>query len=34
MIQEADFAMALVRRIADLPTMPKFNPDDEFARKK
>jgi Zn-dependent M28 family amino/carboxypeptidase len=34
MIQEADFAMALVRRIADLPTMPKYNPDDEFARKK
>lgn len=34
MIQEADFAMALVRRIADLPTMPKFNPDDEFARRK
>ena len=34
MIQEADFAMALVRRIADLPAMPKFNPDDEFARKK
>jgi Zn-dependent M28 family amino/carboxypeptidase len=34
MIQEADFAMALVRRIADLPTMPKFNPDDEFAKKK
>lgn len=32
MIQEADFAMALVRRIADLPTMPKFNPDDEFAK--
>ncbi len=34
MIQEADFAMALVRRIADLPLMPKFNPNDEFARKR
>jgi len=32
LIQEADFAMALVRRIADLPAMPKFNPDDEFAK--
>lgn len=32
MIQEADFAMALVRRIADFPTMPKFNPNDEFAK--
>lgn len=34
MIQEADFAMAIARRVADLPTMPRFNPDDEFARKK
>src|SRR5437763_4135370 len=32
MIQEADFAMAIGRRVADLPTMPKFNPDDEFAK--
>ena len=33
MIQEADFAMAIGRRVADAPTMPKFNPDDEFAKK-
>ena len=32
MIQEADFAMALGRRIADLPSLPKFNPNDEFAK--
>ena len=32
MIQEADFAMAIGRRVADAPTMPKFNPDDEFAK--
>lgn len=32
MIQEADFAMAIGRRVADLPTMPKFNPNDEFAK--
>jgi Zn-dependent M28 family amino/carboxypeptidase len=34
MIQEADFAMAIGRRVADLNAMPKFNPDDEFAKKK
>jgi Zn-dependent M28 family amino/carboxypeptidase len=34
MIQEADFAMAIGRRIADMNAMPKFNPDDEFAKKK
>jgi len=33
MIQEADFAMAIGRRVADAPVMPKFNPDDEFAKK-
>lgn len=32
MIQEADLAMAIGRRVADLPTMPKFNPNDEFAK--
>lgn len=32
MIQEADFAMAIGRRVADLPAMPRFNPDDEFAK--
>jgi Zn-dependent M28 family amino/carboxypeptidase len=34
MIQEADFALAIGRRVADMHTMPKFNPDDEFAKKK
>jgi Zn-dependent M28 family amino/carboxypeptidase len=34
MIQEADFAMAIARRVADVPTMPKFNANDEFAKKK
>jgi Zn-dependent M28 family amino/carboxypeptidase len=34
MIQEADFALAIGRRVADLPTLPKFNPNDEFAKKK
>jgi Zn-dependent M28 family amino/carboxypeptidase len=32
MIQEADFALAIGRRIADMNAMPKFNPDDEFAK--
>jgi Zn-dependent M28 family amino/carboxypeptidase len=32
MIQEADFALAIGRRVADAATMPKFNPDDEFAK--
>jgi len=32
MIQEADFAMAIGRRVADAPTMPKFNANDEFAK--
>ncbi len=34
MIQEADFAMAIGRRVADMNAMPKFNADDEFAKKK
>lgn len=34
MLQEAEIAMAIGRRIADDPTMPRFNPNDEFARKK
>ncbi|HEX7722208.1 MAG TPA: M28 family peptidase [Pyrinomonadaceae bacterium] len=34
MIQEADFALAIGRRVADAPAMPKFNANDEFARKK
>jgi len=32
MIQEADFAMEIGRRVANMNTMPKFNPNDEFAR--
>ncbi len=32
MLQEAEIAMAIGRRIADAPTMPRFNPDDEFAK--
>lgn len=32
MIQEADFALAIGRRVADMNAMPKFNPDDEFAK--
>jgi Zn-dependent M28 family amino/carboxypeptidase len=34
MIQEADFALAIARRVADAATMPKFNPGDEFAGKR
>jgi len=32
MIQEAEIAMAIGRKIADAPTKPKFNPGDEFAK--
>jgi Zn-dependent M28 family amino/carboxypeptidase len=32
MIQEAEIAMAIGRRIADAEQMPKFNPNDEFAK--
>lgn len=32
MIQEADFALAIGRRVADMNTMPRFNPNDEFAK--
>ncbi len=32
MIQEADFAMEIGRRVGNLPTLPKFNPNDEFAK--
>lgn len=34
MIQEADFALAIGRRVADANAMPKFNPGDEFAGKR
>jgi Zn-dependent M28 family amino/carboxypeptidase len=33
MIQEADFALEIGKRVANLPTLPKFNPNDEFAKK-
>jgi Zn-dependent M28 family amino/carboxypeptidase len=32
MIQEADFALEIGRRVADALMMPKFNPNDEFAK--
>src|SRR5437588_2226769 len=32
MIQEADFALAIGRRVADAATLQKFNPNDEFAK--
>src|SRR5437867_462999 len=32
MIQEADFAMEIGRRVANMNTLPKFNPGDEFAK--
>jgi Zn-dependent M28 family amino/carboxypeptidase len=32
MLQEAEIAMAIGRRIADMDQLPRFNPDDEFAK--
>jgi Zn-dependent M28 family amino/carboxypeptidase len=32
MIQSAEIALAIGRRIADMQEMPRFNPDDEFAK--
>ena len=32
MIQEAEIALAIGRRIADMPARPQFNPGDEFAK--
>jgi Zn-dependent M28 family amino/carboxypeptidase len=32
MIQEAEIALAIGRRIADMPAKPQFNPGDEFAK--
>ncbi|HEY6122279.1 MAG TPA: M28 family peptidase [Pyrinomonadaceae bacterium] len=32
MLQEAEIALAIGRRIADMPSMPRFNPGDEFAK--
>jgi Zn-dependent M28 family amino/carboxypeptidase len=34
LIQETQLALAIGTRIANDPVMPKFNPNDEFARKK
>jgi Zn-dependent M28 family amino/carboxypeptidase len=34
MLQEAEIAMTIGRRIADMEQMPRFNPGDEFARRK
>jgi Zn-dependent M28 family amino/carboxypeptidase len=33
MIQEAEIALAIGRKIADAPVKPQFNPGDEFAKK-
>jgi len=33
MIQEAEIALAIGRRISDMPAKPQFNPGDEFAKK-
>ena len=32
MLQEAEIALAIGRRIADSPSLPRFNPGDEFAK--
>ena len=32
MIQEAEIALAIGRRVADMSEMPRFNPGDEFAK--
>jgi len=32
MIQEAEIALAIGRRVADAPSLPHFNPGDEFAK--
>src|SRR6266550_1359188 len=32
MLQEAEIAMAIGRRVADMDQMPRFNPNDEFAK--
>ena len=32
LLQEAEIGLAIGRHIADLPEMPRFNPDDEFAK--
>jgi Zn-dependent M28 family amino/carboxypeptidase len=32
MLQEANIAMSIGRRIADMDPMPRFNPNDEFAK--
>jgi hypothetical protein len=34
MIQEAEIALAIGRRIADMDQMPRFNAGDEFAIRK
>ena len=33
LIQSAEIALAIGRKISDLPEKPRFNPDDEFAKK-
>jgi len=33
LIQSAEIALAIGRKISDMPDKPRFNPDDEFAKK-
>ena len=32
LLQEAEIALAIGRRVADMESMPRFNPGDEFAK--
>jgi hypothetical protein len=32
LLQEAEIAMAIGRKVADMDQMPRFNPGDEFAK--
>jgi hypothetical protein len=33
LIQSAEIGLAIGRMISDMPERPRFNPDDEFAKK-
>ena len=33
-LQEAEIALEIGRRVADMDQLPRFNPEDEFARKR
>ncbi len=32
MLQETEIALTIGRRVADIESLPRFNPDDEFAK--